>query len=247
MRQMKTWFKQNTTTPKKPVPQGQISSPFVGHNKPFISSVTPCIIPFIPYKLPFVRIGGFLRAQLGVTLVEMMITLTIFAILGAWALPNFRQTILNHGTTTQANEFLTDLKFARSEALKRSMVVEVCVPNAAQTGCNTAGTWSTGRIIGVRNPAFAPGVLDVLRVREPLGGARTLREPANTYTSVSFDNSGLATFESNGGIQANRALTAVFAICHDRNNDAIMDPEVGREIRISPTGGSKVISPATAC
>lgn len=245
MRRIETWFRQNTATPKKSVYQGQISAPFVGHNKPFIRSVTPCNIPFIPYKLPFVCIGGFLRAQRGVTLVEMMITLTIFAILGAWALPNFRQTLLNHGTTARANEFLADLKFARSEALKRSMVAEVCVPNAAQTGCNYGGVWATGRIIGVRNPALAPGVLDVLRVREPLSGTRSLREPLNTYTSVSFDSSGLATFQSSGGIEANRTITAVFSLCHDRDNDAIMDPEVGREIRISPTGGSKVISPVT--
>ncbi len=244
MRRIETWFRQNTAAPKKSVHQGQISSPFVGQIMPLIRSVTPRTRPFIYIILPSVRFGGFLRAQRGVTLVEMMITLTIFAILGAWALPNFRQTLLNHGTTARANEFLADLNFARSEALKRSMVVEVCVPNAAQTGCNYAGTWSTGRITGVRDPALAPGVLDVLRVREPLSAARTLRDPINLYTSVSFDNSGLATFESSGGIGPG-AITAVFTICHDRNNDAVMDPEVGREIRISPTGGSKVISPVS--
>jgi len=243
MRRIETWFRQNTATPKKPVHQGQISMPFVGHNQPFISSLTPCIRPFIPCKLPFVRTNRFLSSDRGVTLIEMMITLAIFAIIGAFALPGFRQTLLNHGTTTKANEFLTDLKFARSEALKRSMVVEVCIPNATQTGCNFAGAWSVGRIVGVQNPALAPGTLDVIRVREPLSGARTLREPVNAYTSVSFNSSGLATFRSNTGIQANRTLTAIFAICHDRNNDGLMDPEVGREIRISPTGGSKIVSP----
>ncbi len=244
MRQIETWLRQNATTPKKSVSQGQISTPFVGHNKPFISSVTPHTTPFIHYKLPFVRISRFLSKQHGVTLVEMMITLTIFAILGAWALPNFRQTLLNHGTTAETNKFLTDLKFARSEALKRSLIVEVCIPNAAQTACNYSGTWSTGRVVGVN---LAGGGFDVIRVRESLPGTRTLREPVNAYTSISFNGSGLATFQSNGGIENNRTITAVFALCHDKDNDTLMDPEVGREIRISPTGGSKVTSPATGC
>jgi len=246
MRRIETWFRQNTTTPKKSVHQGQISTPFVGHNHPFIRSITPHKPPFICLNIPFVGIGKFLRVQLGVTLIEMMITLAIFAIIGAFALPNFRQTLLNHGTTANANEFLVDLNFARSEALKRSLVVEVCVPDAAQTACDFSGNWSTGRIIGVRLPIAAGGGFDIIRVKEPLPGMRTLREPVTAYTSVSFDGSGLATFRDSGGIGPG-GITAVFALCHDRDNDAVMDPEVGRDIRISPTGSVKIFSPATAC
>jgi prepilin-type N-terminal cleavage/methylation domain-containing protein len=226
--------------------------PFVGHNKPFISYNLPSIIPFIGYNKPFVRVCSFFRNQAGVSLVELMITLAIFAIIGAFAMPSFREMLLNQATTSCANEFLTDLNFARSEAMKRGMRVEVCIPDAAQTNCNYGATWSgpAGRVIGVRDPAV-PGVLDVIRVREQCPPPRTLRVPpgfGTDYTSISFFNNGLVQFRSAGNtIENNRAVTAVFELCHDRDNDGLMDPEVGRVIRIGPTGGIKITSPATLC
>jgi len=225
-----------------------LDTPFVGHNKPFVSSLVPYIRPFIFNNTPFVRVAGYLRTQLGVTLIELMITLTIFSIIGALAMPSFRQIILNQATTSRANEFLTDLSYARSEALKRGMPVEVCPPNAGQTGCACGGNWAAGRLVGVVNPALPIGTLDVLRVREPLSSIRSLNEPANGYVSVTFFNNGLAQFKFAGcAIDGAAAATAVFGLCHDKDNDAVMDPEVGRDIRMGPTGSIRVSAPATAC
>lgn len=225
----------------------EIVPPFVGHNKPFVRCTTPCIRPFICTNKPFICIGANFRLQFGITLIELMITLAIFAIIGAFAMPSFREMLLNTATTTSANEFLTDLNFARSEALKRGVRVEVCIPNAAQTACNYCGTWSgpTGRVVGVNTAA---GVFVVIRVREPLSAVRSLGVPApgRSYTSVSFVNSGLVQFRDCAGI-APAATTAVFGLCHDRDNNGTKDPEVGKNIRIGPTGGIRVSSPATAC
>lgn len=228
-------------------------SPFVCQNKPFVGSRTPYIRPFICKNIPFVRVNANLRSQLGVTLIELMITLAIFAIIGAFAMPSFQQMLLNNTTTARANEFLVDLNYARSEALKRGMTVEVCIPDAAQTNCDYGATWSgaAGRVIGVRNPAV-PGVLDIIRVRGPLSAIRSLGVPLGiSYTSVSFFNSGLVQFRSGGGtIEINRAQVAVFGLCHDSNSDGVIDASdapKGRNIRIGPTGSIKVSSPATTC
>ncbi len=76
------------------------------------------------------------RNQAGFTLVELIITLTIAAILVTVAVPSFQDVIQNNRVTTQANEFLTALSIARSEALKRGR-------NVTMTA-DTAGSWENG-------------------------------------------------------------------------------------------------------
>lgn len=231
---------------------GNTEPPFVCQKLPLIGCTTPSNLPFIHRNIPFVRVKRNLHKQLGVTLVELMITLVIFAIIGAFAIPSFRETLQNHTTTARANEFLTDLNFARSEAIKRGVAVEICAPNPALTACNfgAGAAWATGRIIGVQDPALPPGTLDVLRVREPFSG-RSLRETGSGYGSVSFLRTGLAQFKTGtGAIVPLPAPPAVFGLCHDRDNNGLFDAAdapFGRDIRISPTGGIRVSSPATLC
>lgn len=61
----------------------------------------------------------------GFTLIELMITISIAAILMAIAIPSFTSTIRSTRLTTQANEFVTSLNLARSEAIKRGVQVTV--------------------------------------------------------------------------------------------------------------------------
>ena len=54
----------------------------------------------------------------GFTLVELMITLAIAGILVAVGIPSFNSTISDSRLTSYANEFVTALNLARSEAIK---------------------------------------------------------------------------------------------------------------------------------
>ena len=65
------------------------------------------------------RPGGF-------TLVELMVTLTVLAILVGVALPSFRDMILNNRRTAIVNDLVSSLLLARSEAIKRGQPVSVC-------------------------------------------------------------------------------------------------------------------------
>ena len=78
---------------------------------------------------------NILTSSKGFTLVELLITLSIAAILISMAVPSFTSTITNNRITTQVNELISSLSYARSEAVSRGMSISL---NSAST------TWHTG-------------------------------------------------------------------------------------------------------
>lgn len=84
--------------------------------------------------------------QAGFTLVELVITITIFTILLALAIPSFQGLIASTRVSTSTNDFLAALAQARSEAIRRGQRVTLCMSaNGAQ--CTNAGSWEQGWII----------------------------------------------------------------------------------------------------
>src|SRR5258706_3119711 len=81
----------------------------------------------------------------GFTLIEVMIALTISAILLMIAVPSFRDASLGSKLRTTANRLISSTLVGRSEALKRNAVVTMCV-TANGTSCTTGG-WEQGWII----------------------------------------------------------------------------------------------------
>jgi type IV fimbrial biogenesis protein FimT len=82
----------------------------------------------------------------GFTLIELMVTITVLSVLLSLAVPSFREIIDSNRITTQTNDFVSTLNYARSEALKRSNPVTVCASTDGLT-CAGATDWSTGWIV----------------------------------------------------------------------------------------------------
>ena len=149
--------------------------------------------------------------QSGFTLIEMIVTVAIAAILASIAIPSFTKMIERNRISTGTNEFLGALIFARSEAVKRSQNVTVCVSNAAQTDCETDstkkvefsngwlvfvecgvadGTVNTGNICDLDNDAAtAKTPEEILKVH---GALPQLSIKSGTINNITFQPSGRA-------------------------------------------------------
>ena len=137
--------------------------------------------------------------QQGFTLVELMVTLAVAIILLAVGMPLFSGIVGSNRATTQANELVSALKLARSEAVKRGAEVIVCsAKDGEYEECGVAEDWTDGWF--VYWDANEDGSLDpeeVLRTWEALSASSTLNVTGGD--SVAFqstgDASGAFTFE----------------------------------------------------
>jgi prepilin-type N-terminal cleavage/methylation domain len=86
------------------------------------------------------------RAQWGLTLVELMVTLALAAILLAIALPGYRSMANINRLSAGVNAFSHSLNLARSEAAKRGQRVTQCVSDDG-VSCSRVGGWHRGWIV----------------------------------------------------------------------------------------------------
>ncbi len=104
----------------------------------------------------------------GFTLMEMLITVAVAAILMGLALPSFQSAVLESRQKSSVFSLAGGLAYARSEAIKRSSRVSVCA-RSSNTTCGT--NWDNGWIVYVDNGPN-PGVIDttetVLKVTSSL-------------------------------------------------------------------------------
>jgi len=160
----------------------------------------------------------------GFTLVELLITLSIAAILATIAAPSFTAIIQNNRMSTQYNELLASLTLTRSEAIKRAQRVTMCQSSTGNSCGGSASNWHTGWVVFV--DTNEDNTIDVgeeiLRINSTLSGGNTLAF-STTRTRVAYASDGLAVGGSNG----------TFTLCDDRG-DAYR-----RGLRVSNTGRAR--------
>lgn len=128
----------------------------------------------------------------GFTLVELMITLIVIAIGLTLAVPSFTGFIRDNRVTSQANEFLVSLTFARSEAIKRGRPVAVCASSDGAS-CSGNNDWDAGWVVFTDGDGVVgdlDGTDELLRVHEDLPGSTMTADGGGDF--VRFDGDGLA-------------------------------------------------------
>jgi type IV fimbrial biogenesis protein FimT len=142
------------------------------------------------------------RGVAGVTLVEMMLAITVLAILLALAVPSFKEAGLGSQLRSASSELIASVNLARSEAIKRNAPVSLCV---SSDGANCgAGGWEQGWIV------IAGGSLIQKQAAAPTGFRISA---ASATTTVTFQPTGVG------------ATPATFTICR-------ATPSAGQQERV---------------
>lgn len=143
------------------------------------------------------KVGVLLRKEknaAGFTLIELIVTLAIAALLLTMGIPSLNNLLQNNRLITQANQFVSTINFARSEAIKRSAAINVTATN----GGNAANEWGPGWRVAVG--------ATTLRFIPALDGSSTLNSNNNR---TNFQYSG------NGRVDVGDTLT----LCDNRTGE----------------------------
>lgn len=171
----------------------------------------------------------------GFTLLELMVVIAIIAIFMGLAAPSFSSLITSTRLSSQTNELMADIRFARSEAAARGTRVVICPNTDGGTSCSTsASDWASGRLVFV--DTNADGVRQdtekLLRYASALSGGTSMVSSGFTAVPITFGTYGTLLVGGNPG------GSGAFKLCSSST-------ATGRQVSITANG--KPLSTKVAC
>lgn len=154
------------------------------------------------------------QRQMGFTLYELMITVTVVAVILAFGIPNLRDFTLNGRMTSTANDLHAAFMMARTEAAHAKSNVTICA-SADPTGTGTCdGTWDQGYVVFIdTNADRARDAGEAVLRTHPPADAGVLLRVANNSTYFMYAPSGLGRRDT-----ANNTPLSQVVICDERGN-----------------------------
>ena len=129
----------------------------------------------------------------GFTMIEMLMTIAIAAILMAIAIPSFRYITNANRIAGEMNGLLGDLQLARAEAIKDGHAVTVCQSSDGLSCTTNWNSWQSGWIV-FSDPTNV-GVYDAgevyVRKQKAFSGTDTF-VASNNISVISFNREGYA-------------------------------------------------------
>lgn len=143
-------------------------------------------------QTPHVLQPQIVKQPNGFTLLELLVTLAVAAVLISVAVPAFSQFVVSNRAATQANALLAGLQHARSQAVNAPSMVTIC-PSADGIACQ-GKAWNRGWIVkttgaGANDPQAAP----VVQIDNGMSEQTRLMNPSNVAERIEFTPSGAIT------------------------------------------------------
>src|SRR5271156_5209026 len=129
------------------------------------------------------------RLASGFTMTELIVTMSIVAILLAIGIPSFKYVTVSNRISTEVNGLLGDMQFARSEAVKEGLPVTVCSSTDGQNCSNGDTTWQSGWIVFLDsngNQTVDPGET-VMRVQNKFSSTDTFVPDNGAFAAITFN------------------------------------------------------------
>jgi type IV fimbrial biogenesis protein FimT len=178
--------------------------------------------------IPFTR--GKIR---GVTTIELMIALTVVAIVVALALPSFNRATRNSLLLNTANDWAASMSLARQRAVEARRDVRIC-PTSNNTSCDNSKNYSDGWIMFVdQNNNGSPATSELIRIGDPLDSRVSMGTPS------AFDD--WIEFKPGGNVNGSGATAGNFTFCSGTYH------EYSRQVGVSATGRVTAKKVANLC
>jgi type IV fimbrial biogenesis protein FimT len=161
----------------------------------------------------------------GFTLLELMVTVGIAAILISVGVPSFRDVVMDNRMVRDANQFVASINLARSSAVRYQRNATICTSanfDAAVPTCAATTDWSNGWIVWVdKDRDGFTDANEILAVQAPIDD--TTAFTASTVALFSFDARGFGASPADN-----------LTMCDGRNG------EMGRSIKVNSVGRTNV-------
>jgi type IV fimbrial biogenesis protein FimT len=188
--------------------------------------------------------------NIGFTLIELMVTISVAAILMALAAPNFTPVIRSSRLSTYSNDLIAALNLARSEAVKRGQEVVV-----RKIGANWEGGWAifvdidrgTAAKDNIYNATLATNCTAnadcLLKTYPALANSYTLRGGNNLKDFIRYTPSGISNYLPDG--LANFA-NDYFVICDNRDGNDTPEANTAKLIVMNTVGRPRLALDTTS-
>ena len=128
----------------------------------------------------------------GFTLVELMVTIAVLAIVLAIGVPSFAGMTNRNRLTAAANELVGTLQTAKMEAIRRNARVVIC-PTANGTSCSGVDNWGRVRIFVYANSDGSIGTAEtIVREADVVRAGTALTARLGAVSTVRFGADGRA-------------------------------------------------------
>lgn len=139
-----------------------------------------------------------MRKNSGFTIIELLVTLIVLAVVASFAIPSFNSLMVSNTVSSATDQLFETLIYARAEAVKSGQYVTICKSKDKST-CDNTAAWTDGWLVFVdKNGNGTKDSVDtIVRVYDKLDQRLTVTYTADT-NSTGTNSANVIIFNSQG-------------------------------------------------